>query len=190
MLRVLLGVGSLVVACGGDTSKTGASGASTGMSTGAYNGATGVTAGAATTGTCGTSPDPVYAPPVFGARLPFEDVIVAARVDRVVGYVALGRRTRFASNGHIGVLRSLVVEAAAQRGGVGAALLAAAESEARTRGMDALRLTVLSTNTAAQALYARCGWKELGRLPGEYRVGGRAVDDIFLGKDLLFRSNH
>jgi ribosomal protein S18 acetylase RimI-like enzyme len=131
-----------------------------------------------------TSPDPAYAPPVFGARLPFEDVIVAVRGGRVVGYVAIGRRTRFASNRHVGVVRAVVVDPRAQRGGVGSALLAAAEAEGRARGMESLRLTVMSTNTAALALYTHRGWKELGRLPGEFRVGDRAVDDIFLGKDL------
>lgn len=131
-----------------------------------------------------SSPNPEYAGPVFGHRIPIEDVIVACSGTKLLGYVALGRRTPFASNSHIAVLRAIVVAHELQRRGIGHRLLLEAEQEARRRGYRALRLTVMGTNHRARALYLRSGWSELGRYPNEFRVGDGYVDDIFLGKDL------
>lgn len=121
---------------------------------------------------------------IFGRRLPLADVIVACRGAQLLGYVALGSRTRFVSNRHIGVLRALAVAPEARRSGIGAALLRSAEALARERGFRALRLTVLATNQAALALYSAAGWLELGRYPDEFAIEGGFVDDIHLGKRL------
>ena len=130
------------------------------------------------------SPQPEYTPPVFGKRIPFVDVIIAARDGRVVGYAALGHRTPFESNRHIGVLRAIVVDPNCRRSGVGRRLLGEVEREAVTRGMRALRLTVMGTNQEALSLYLAAGFRELGRYPNEFRVGDTFVDDVFLGKAL------
>ena len=131
-----------------------------------------------------TSPTPIVEGPVFGKRIPFADVIVAHVGSRLAGYVAIGRRTPFASNAHVGVIRSIVVAMGERRNGLGRRLLNEAENEARRRGFRALRLTVMGSNFAARALYAAAGYAELGRYPAEFRVGDEWVDDVFLGKAL------
>ena len=121
---------------------------------------------------------------VFGVRIPFADVLVACWGAELVGYVAIGQRTPFVSNQHIGVVRALVVDPRARRSGIGLGLLTSAEREARARGFGALRLTVMATNERALALYKKAGWSELGRYPDEFQIGGRYIDDILMGKRL------
>jgi ribosomal protein S18 acetylase RimI-like enzyme len=129
-----------------------------------------------------SSPNPLYEGPVFGKRIPFADVIVASSGGTLIGYIAIGRRTPFASNAHVGVVRSIVVAAGQKRAGIGKRLLAEAEREARRRGFKALRLTVMASNVAARGLYVSAGFSELGRYPAEFRVGDAWVDDVFMGK--------
>jgi ribosomal protein S18 acetylase RimI-like enzyme len=71
-------------------------------------------------------------------------------------------------------LYSLAVRADARGGGLGSALLAAAETDARTRGCASLRLEVRTDNPAAIALYARRGYVRITRLPRFYEDGADA----------------
>ena len=48
----------------------------------------------------------------------------------------------------------------------------------RERGTRKLTLRVLSTNTAAIALYERLGFTREGVLHGEFIIKGRDVDDV------------
>lgn len=131
-----------------------------------------------------TSPSPAYEGPIFGGRLPFADVIVACRGEVVLGYIAIGRRTAFASNAHVASIRSIVVSPEHARAGLGRQLLNEAEKEARRRGFRALRLNVMGSNIAARALYVSAGFAELGRYPAEFRVEDEWIDDVFMGKAL------
>ncbi|OYT93946.1 MAG: GNAT family N-acetyltransferase [Burkholderiales bacterium PBB3] len=58
----------------------------------------------------------------------------------------------------IGVLYDLFVSPAVREGGVGRALMQAAERYAQTAGWARLDLTTAKTNTQAQALYESQGW--------------------------------
>ena len=131
-----------------------------------------------------TSPNPKLEGTVFGKRIPLADTIVAVSNERVVGYAALGRRTAFESNAHIGVLRAIVVDPEHRRTGVARLLLSAIERAAIERRFRALRLSVMSTNAAALALYQSAGWLEVGRYPEEFHVADGYVDDVLLGKRL------
>ena len=65
---------------------------------------------------------------------------------------------------HRGDLAKMLVHRRARRGGVGAALLAAAEDCAREEGRT---LLVLDTaNAEAARLYERHGWQRVGQVPG------------------------
>jgi GNAT superfamily N-acetyltransferase len=65
---------------------------------------------------------------------------------------------------HRADLAKMLVHRAARRGGVGAALLIAAEQQALTDGRT---LLVLDTASAeAERLYARNGWQRVGVVPG------------------------
>ncbi|HKT42923.1 MAG TPA: N-acetyltransferase [Rhodanobacteraceae bacterium] len=68
-------------------------------------------------------------------------------------------------------LYSLAVGSHARGTGLGGALLAAAETDARTRGCTSMRLEVRSDNPAAIALYERRGYRRIARLPGFYEDG-------------------
>ena len=57
-----------------------------------------------------------------------------------------------------GLVDDLVVTASHRRTGVGGELLRAAEVWARTRGLEALEVTVWAFNSAAQSLYDRHGF--------------------------------
>lgn len=68
-------------------------------------------------------------------------------------------------------LYSLAVGAHARGTGLGGALLAAAESDARARGCTSMRLEVRTDNPSAIALYERRGYTRASRLPGFYEDG-------------------
>lgn len=83
-------------------------------------------------------------------------------------------------------LQDVAVRPEYRRRGIGSALTAHAEGEARTRGFDRLRLGVSVDNAAAQALYRRCGYTDAGiglkRMKGtiEIRTGPIEVDDTLM----------
>lgn len=68
-------------------------------------------------------------------------------------------------------LYSLAVGAHARGTGLGGALLAMAEKDARARGCTAMRLEVRADNFSAIALYARRGYARIAHLPGFYEDG-------------------
>lgn len=82
-------------------------------------------------------------------------------------------------------LLTLAVAPEARRQGLGRALLAAFEAEARDRGAQAAFLEVAADNAAAIALYSGAGYAERGRRPAYYPRSGRpAADALLMGRDL------
>ncbi len=63
-----------------------------------------------------------------------------------------------------GFIAYMAVERGRRGGGIGAALLAAAEDEARKRGLPYMALMVTEENAAARALYERAGYLTERRL--------------------------
>ncbi|MGY0492482.1 N-acetyltransferase family protein [Streptomyces sp. WG-D5] len=78
-------------------------------------------------------------------------------------------------------LYTVMVHPGHQGKGYGRALMSAAADAARTfDGIEALRLTCRG-GTGADAFYAACGYKEVGRVPGAIRVApGDDRDDIHM----------
>jgi ribosomal-protein-alanine N-acetyltransferase len=70
---------------------------------------------------------------------------------------------------------TLAVAPAARRRGLGRTLLLAAMEEAGRRGAKTMFLEVGVDNTAARALYAACGFAQVGRRRGYYSGGGDAL---------------
>jgi RimJ/RimL family protein N-acetyltransferase len=58
----------------------------------------------------------------------------------------------------------------------------AAMAAAWSVGIEKLSLAVFAENQRAIALYKSCGFVEEGRRKGEFRVGGRAVDDLLMAR--------
>jgi GNAT superfamily N-acetyltransferase len=92
-----------------------------------------------------------------------ETVLVVARLDgRVVGTVQLGLDMP-PNQPHRGDIRKLLVHRAARKHGLGAALMARAEAEAKARGRT---LLVLDTaGDEAERIYVRSGWQRVGVIP-------------------------
>jgi ribosomal protein S18 acetylase RimI-like enzyme len=74
-------------------------------------------------------------------------------------------------NTHGARLYSLAVGAHARGTGLGGALLARAEADARARGCTSMRLEVRTDNPSAIALYERRGYTPIARLPRFYEDG-------------------
>ena len=85
-------------------------------------------------------------------------------------YLVLSRRGTAAAR-----LYSLAVGPGRRRAGLGAALLADAETAAYEADRALLRLEVGAGNAAARALYKRAGYREVARLPGYYEDGDDGI---------------
>ncbi len=82
-------------------------------------------------------------------------------------------------------LLTIAVAPAAQGRGEGRACLALFQGRVAAEGAAAVYLEVAETNVPAKALYARAGYREVGRRRGYYaRAGGPPVDALVLRRDL------
>ena len=120
----------------------------------------------------------------FAPDSPPEAHLVAEIGGRIAGYLRLKPMTRLPENAHVLGIFGLAVAPAARRQGVAAALLAAAEDQARAQGAAKLSLRVLSTNHAAIRLYDRQGFAQEGLLRGEFLIDGSYVDDVLMAKQI------
>jgi ribosomal protein S18 acetylase RimI-like enzyme len=102
-----------------------------------------------------------------GGLIGFAEILVSAR-DAPVGNVAGAQLVR------------LYVQPQAQGGGVGRALIEAAERLAAAQPAKALWLTAWEGNDRALAFYARLGYADLG--PGTYSFMGRTYGTRVLAK--------
>jgi GNAT superfamily N-acetyltransferase len=92
-----------------------------------------------------------------------ETVLVAARLDgKFVGTVQLALDTP-PNQRHRADVKKMLTHRSARRRGVGAALLARVEAEAKARGRTILVLDTASDD--AERLYSRAGWKRVGAIP-------------------------
>jgi len=106
-----------------------------------------------------------------------DGTIVAVAGDRVVGMIHIeASRHGF---GEFGML----VDRGWRGRGVGSALVQAAVDRARGQGLHKLCLEVFPHNTAAIALYRKCGFTEEGRRVKQYRrASGELWDTIMMGR--------
>jgi len=112
-----------------------------------------------------------------------ETVLVAAKLNgRIAGTVQLGLDMP-PNQPHRGDIKKLLVHRSARKHGIGAALMARAEAEAKQRGRT---LLVLDTAGAeAERLYVRTGWQRVGVVP-DYAMWpqGGFCDTTFFWKKL------
>ena len=121
---------------------------------------------------------------VAGSVASGDTVLLAARLgDRIVGTVQLGLDTP-PNQPHRADIKKLLVHRSARGHGVGAALMAQVEEEARRRGRWLLVLdTVPGEN--GHRLYLREGWSQTGLVPN-YALfpDGRLCDTAIMWKRL------
>ncbi len=113
-----------------------------------------------------------------------DTVLLAARLDgRIVGTVQLGLDTP-PNQPHRADIKKMLVHRSARSRGIGAALMAQAEQEARRTGRWLLVLdTVPGEN--GHRVYQRAGWTETGIIP-DYALfpDGRLCDTMVMWKRL------
>ena len=113
-----------------------------------------------------------------------ETVLVAAKLDgRIMGTVQLGLDTP-PNQPHRADVKKMLVHRSARRSGVGAALMAAVENEAKQRGRWLLVLDTVPGENGYR-LYKRAGWTEIGVIPN-YALfpDGRLCDTAMFWKRL------
>jgi len=89
-----------------------------------------------------------------------ESTILVAEADgQLLGFCQLYPTWCSVAAARIFVLYDLFVDAGVRRGGVGRALMLAAQDFGRAAGAVRLDLTTAHTNTLAQALYESLGWQ-------------------------------
>lgn len=111
-----------------------------------------------------------------------DTVLLAARLDgRIVGTVQLGLDTP-PNQPHRADIKKMLVHRSARGNGIGAALIAQVEEEARRRGLLVLD-TVPGDN--GHRLYLRAGWTQTGLVP-DYALfpDGRLCDTAIMWKRL------
>ena len=121
---------------------------------------------------------------VAGSVAAGDTVMLAARLDgKIVGTVQLGLDTP-PNQPHRADIKKMVVHRSARGRGIGAALMAAVEEEARRHGRWLLVLdTVPGEN--GHRLYLRAGWTQTGLVP-DYALfpDGRLCDTAIMWKRL------
>ena len=112
-----------------------------------------------------------------------DTVLIAARDgERIVGAVQLGLDTP-PNQPHRAEIKKLLVHRAMRKRGIGEALMARAEQEAKARGRTLLVLDTASGD--AERLYERSGWQRTGVIP-DYALwpGGGFCDTTIFWKRL------
>jgi phosphinothricin acetyltransferase len=110
-------------------------------------------------------------------------VLVARQDGALLGFASYGPFRPFAGFDAT-VEHSVYVDPAAQRRGVGAALLSALEGRARDQGRHVMVGAVEAANAGSLALHHRAGFTETGRMPQVGRKFGRWLDLVLLQKIL------
>jgi len=113
-----------------------------------------------------------------------DTVLLAAKLDgRIVGTVQLGIDTP-PNQPHRADVKKMLVHRSARRGGVGAALMAAVEDQAKQHGRWLLVLDTVPAENGYR-LYKRAGWTESGIIPN-YALfpDGRLCDTAMFWKRL------
>ena len=106
-----------------------------------------------------------------------DGTIVAAADDQIVGMIHIE-----ASRHGFGEF-AMLVDRGWRGHGVGSALVRAVVDRARGQGLHKLCLEVFAHNTAAIALYRKCGFIEEGRRVKQYRrASGELWDTIVMGR--------
>ncbi|MEY9945334.1 GNAT superfamily N-acetyltransferase [Kitasatospora sp. GAS1066B] len=115
---------------------------------------------------------------------PGADRLLIARSGDVLAGVLFFESMRFDLMDHWRLLKRVMVAPSLQGRGYGVELMAEAERIGRDWGLAGLRLTARG-GMGLEKFYGRCGYTEVGRVPGAIRVApGDERDDITFWRDL------
>ena len=94
---------------------------------------------------------------------PADETWLAERNGEIVGLVGLHVSDSLEHDGPVAKISEIVVDERLRRKGIGAALMEAAESEARRRGCVLVFLTTAERREEARRFYRSLGYEETGR---------------------------
>lgn len=118
-----------------------------------------------------------------GAGFPVIVAVDDARPDEVLGYGSFGVFRDFP--GYVKTVEhSVYVAPAAQRRGVGRAILAELVTRAKAKGLEAMVGGIDSANAGSIALHEQAGFEVQGNLRGVGRKFGKSLDLVFMVKAL------
>ncbi len=101
----------------------------------------------------------------------------------IAGHIDL--RARLESAAAHRVLLGMGVDRAYRRQGLGATLIGTAARWAQTQpAIEWIDLEVLSVNEAARALYARCGFVQVGEIADMFRIDGQTLGYTFMTRKI------
>lgn len=109
--------------------------------------------------------------------------VVAVLNQKVVGFGGYQLATNIDSNNHV-VELMIGVHPKYHGKKIGKQLMHYLEKEVRNEGKRKISLRVLETNRHAIRFYQRLGYKIQGRLPQEFMINDKYVDDILMYKIL------
>jgi ribosomal protein S18 acetylase RimI-like enzyme len=118
----------------------------------------------------------------FEERIAVDGVFVAERDGAIIGVLGVSQNTA-AKERHKALLYSMFVLPEGRGRGLGGALIAAALAYA-AEIVESVQLVVVSTNTAAIALYERAGFERYGLEPRALLFKGAYTDDLLMWKRL------
>ncbi len=119
-----------------------------------------------------------------GPGLPDRLLVAREGADGPVAGVLFFESMRFAPMDHWRMLKRVMIHPGLQGRGYGVDLMAEAARIGRAWGLDGLKLTARG-GLGLESFYERCGYTEVGRVPGAIRVApGDDRDDITMWLDL------
>ncbi len=110
-------------------------------------------------------------------------ILIAERDDRTVGWASLNPYSHRCAYKGVADL-SVYVEREARGTGVGSALLASIEVQAKRNDFHKIVLFALAANGASQKLYRKMAYRDVGVFEEQGRLDGRFVDVIAMEKIL------
>jgi RimJ/RimL family protein N-acetyltransferase len=111
-------------------------------------------------------------------------IITVAQVNGKIVGMAHIVRGKFEKNRHVGFLGITILKDF-RRIGIGTAMMVRLiEWAKKQEDLEKISLTVFSTNKAAINLYGKLGFKMEGKSKKQYKIDGKYVDEITMGKFL------
>lgn len=116
-------------------------------------------------------------------RTPRYEFVVAERGAQILGWASLNPYSHRCAYDGVADL-SVYVERTARGTGVGSLLLEKLEGQARAQGFHKIVLFTFPFNAAGQALYRKCGFREVGVFREQGRLDGHFIDVMAMEKIL------
>jgi ribosomal protein S18 acetylase RimI-like enzyme len=109
-----------------------------------------------------------------------DGALVVASVDAVPAAMGTWRRDQAQVFRHSAEISKLMAHPSARGLGLGRRIVTALVEDARTSGIELLRLGVRGNNHGTIQLYEDLGFRECGRFPNRIEVGDDRFDDVWM----------